>query len=279
MEPKFTYSYKFVATETSNNNLDFGNLGGLSGFVGDIGGIDAGALQKNNLDNELLLKEAVQSEEIISRFLVEEQFEQHIFPAKWNADNETWKERSNIDELKFFLKNFMTPIDKSYRELSHIPSQSDLAKKFFKDHFRYRFDSIQKTFQITCRFNSLNVSEDCATSLIKFLNSELRELHYQVENELNKAFREYLNNTVEIDIFSRDFIQNKIASSEVNLLTIKNDPNYILIILDKDANNYFSDSRNRLLIFILLVSILNIVYFLLPILRKFILEIVKEIKF
>ena len=116
-QPKFSYSIKFIASQTSESPLDVGGLpSGLGNLVGNVGGLNSDSIYNKNLDNELLLKESLGSNEIISRFLIKNDFQKYIFPAKWNNEKKKWKERQLLDGPKLFIKNLMVPIDDIYKE-------------------------------------------------------------------------------------------------------------------------------------------------------------------
>ena len=118
----------------------------------------------------------------------------------------------NYGSYRIFIKKILIP-----------PIQ--IFVKVFKDNFRFNYDSLNETFLVHAGLIAPQVRR--ANNLISFLNAEL-DLFTMMLRKKNDAFGFTLKKK-EIDILSRDYIQNKIASSEVNLLTIMNDPNYILL--------------------------------------------------
>ena len=274
----FSVSTKFIVNEQESSKIDLDSLGfGLNAMFGSSASNAASALDSSaSLKNEIYVKELLSSKSKIAKFIEAEGFEKHIFPGKWDFNSSTWKKRTFMDKVKFFIKSLNRASEDDYKNISHIPSSVDLSNKFLKDNLFFNFDFLNETFEITCRFQSTMIAKKCIDKILLFIDEDTRNIHAGINVKFINAISEF--SLQEVDINKKKVLNNLLLNAEIEMLKIENDPNYVITIIDGGLGDKRSSDRGRLLFSFLIFLILNILLFIYPRILKILKNILEDLK-
>lgn len=275
--PQYSVSAKFLVNEQSKSSID---LDSLTPGIGSILGTSSTGLM-NSLEsssaikNETLVKEMFSSRSKISKFIEKYHFRKYIFPGKWDEDRNDWKDRRFSDDIKFYIKSVNRSSEEGFKEISHIPTNIDLSNKLLKEHLFFNHNILDDTYEINCKFNSTSIAKLCIDNFLSFIDFETRQIHLDINTRLKDAIESYSN---EVDVNKKKVLNNILLQTEINILKIENDPNYVLTILDDGLIDMRSSDTGRVTLSLIIFIFLYMLFFIYPIIKAFMINSLSELK-